>query len=101
MFDVEQAIMDLDMARTEADDSNWVAGYARSALSEIARLRAEREWVSVEGKGYADWGDDAYLVLGDSGRMCEGGWFTDEWWTAEPIGNVTHYMPLPPSPEAK
>ena len=69
--------------------------------AEIARLRAEREWVSVEGKGYADWGDDAYLVLGDSGRMCEGGWFTDEWWTAEPIGNVTHYIPLPAPPEAK
>lgn len=70
--------------------------------AEIARLRAElakREWVSVIGMTYADWGDDPYLVRGDSGMISEGEWDVDKWWTSEHIGNVTHYMPLPAPPE--
>ena len=88
-------------------NGNSIFDDADDLLAEIARLRAEREWVSVEDTSPAVEGQ--YLTYGTwpDGRS----WYTVFNWTGGKwmVGAldidvslyVTYYMPMPPSPEAK
>lgn len=72
-------------------------------LEEIERLQAERRWIPVSERlpesgfvGLCQVAGNGYVIARYAPYDSEGGWTSDE------IGYcfVTHWMPLPPPPEA-
>lgn len=82
--------------------AEWALCHGDAALAEIARLRAEREWVSVEDERkppnkelilIATWWGGVFAGLWDSGA---GTWYIGHTCKMTPLA---HWMPLPAAPE--
>ena len=90
----------------EKTDDNWLADMIEIAAAEIARLREERRWIPV-GKRLPPVQCDDVLTLSffsDGSPLVCIGWHNGIEWMHY-IGRgpglpVTHWMPLPPGPEA-
>ena len=87
----------------ELTDDNWLADMVEIAAAEIARLREERRWVPVGERLPPDNVAVLCWVDGCGSEMVwreKGQWFLS--FAGYPISDstYTHWMPLPPGPEA-
>ncbi len=88
----------------EKTDDNWLADMVELACDEIARLREDRRWVPVGERLPERYQSVLVAITPDSkGRVevCEAvHWKGSDFETDKGNYDCSHWMPLPPGPEA-
>jgi hypothetical protein len=88
------------------DEAGSIVSHAESMAMEIARLREERRWVSVEERLPRRQSGGVLTARGpweDGGYSFGIGWWNGECWMSygsdRDMPSVAFWMPLPPGPE--
>ena len=88
------------------EQANGYAVILSSAADEITRLRTQLslkdkalEWQTMDNAPLSEW----LLLNDDAEGICVARWIDGDWYESnsdEPLREVTHWMPLPPLPDA-